>query len=228
MKKFGCGPERILENAAHAELTRRLARLGDDPLPLHAFGENFRRLPVQLKRGFQDRQFVQTAGSVPKPQFVALAGYDLARSEHDCRRFGPGADVADFCARIAMQRAADRAGDANQRFQPRQALADGGRYHMAEFRAATSEDSRFPHRRVAKCSCGQPHNDPGNAFVADKTVGTSAEQAYGPPEFGVPFHQSRQLLYRRRFRKVLGGAAEAKPSVLRQWLAGSDKVFKTA
>ena len=76
----------------------------------------------QLKLALEDHQFVEAALPVGEDQLVALALDDFSGASHDSSPASPLADVAATAAGIAVQCAADRAGNADQRFQSRPGL----------------------------------------------------------------------------------------------------------
>ncbi len=105
---------------------------------LHPLGQFLGVFFFQTELSAQDHELVQAAVPVGKHQIVTAARNDFATAGHHVGRAGPLTDVAAIAAGVAVQRAADGAGNANQRFQSPQASADGGGNDVPQSRAAAS------------------------------------------------------------------------------------------
>ena len=120
----GAHAARVLEDAAGALVSQRLVGLLDDPLLLHALGQLFGVVLLQLELRAEDHQFVERAFAIGEHQLFASALDQISpRRVMTVALAGPLADVAAAAAGVAVQRAADRAGNADQGFQSGQSLA---------------------------------------------------------------------------------------------------------
>ena len=97
----------------------RQVGLLDDPLLLHPLGDLDGVFLFELELGVEDHQLVEAALAIGEHEVVALAVHDFAAAGHDGGRGGPLADVAAVAAGVAVQRTADRAGDADERLRAR-------------------------------------------------------------------------------------------------------------
>jgi hypothetical protein len=86
-----------------------------DPLLLHSLRELVGVFLFQFELGVQDYQLVETALAVGKDKVAALARDDLSGAGHYVGAARPLSDVAGLRAGIAVERAADRAGNADER-----------------------------------------------------------------------------------------------------------------
>ena len=117
----------VLEDAAGVFVGHRQVRLFDDPLLLHALGDFDRVFFFQLEFGIEDDELIEAALPVGEDEIVAFALNDFAAASHDGCGAGPLADVATVRAGVAVQGAADSAGNADERFESGEACADGDR-----------------------------------------------------------------------------------------------------
>ena len=140
---------------------------------------------------------------------------------------GPLADVAAVGAGVAVQGAADGAGDADQRFQAGQPAMDGRGDRAAQQGAAAGGERAALDANLAERRGGEVDHHAGHAFVADQDVRALAQQAHLDALLVAAPHQGDQLVGGFRLGEVLGRPAQLEPRVHRQRLALPHDLLKT-
>ena len=167
----------VFENAAGRFVAERLSGPFDDPLRLHPLRQFLRIVFLQLELASQNRQFVEAALPIGEHKVFALALQDFAGAAHHRGSGSPLADVAAAAAGVAVQRTADRAGDADERFQPGQPFAHDRGHDMTQLRPAADRDGAAVDADLGKRWHGEPHDQPLDAVVAHQQIRAAAEQA---------------------------------------------------
>ena len=135
----GRGTGAIFENMPRTGIAHRLIGFFHDPELLHAARQFGGRFALELKGGREDHQLIEAALAIGEAQLLGAALLNLPFVSHHHCGACPLANVAFMAARIAMQRAADGARDADERLQPAESLAHGRRNHVAQLRAAAGD-----------------------------------------------------------------------------------------
>ena len=221
------GAARILEHAAGTLVPHRLRSLLDDPLFLHPLGQLAGIVLLQLATRLEDHQVVEAALAIVEHQLVGAALVDLAVGGNHRGLDGPLADVAAVGAGVAVQCAADGAGDADERFQPGQPAMDGRGDRPAQQGAAAGGKRASVDANLAEGRGGEPDHHAGHALVADQDVRSLAQQTHVEPLGMASPHQGDQLVRVFRLGEILGRPAQLEPGVHGQRLALPHHVLKT-
>jgi len=129
-------------------MAHRLRGLLHDPVLLHPLGQLARIVFFKLATGLKNHQVVEATLAITENQFVAASLTNFAAGG-DHRGFnGPLADVAAVGAGVSVQCPAHRAGNADQRFQPRQPTVDA--VVTRGQRGAAAGEDRMPFTRMAQ------------------------------------------------------------------------------
>ena len=172
---------------------------------------------LELELGVEDHQLVEAALAVGEHEVVALALDDVAGAGHHRGPAGPLADVAAVAAGVAVQCAADRAGNADQRLQPGQPGADRLGDGVGQLRAAAGGDVRA--RRCVICET------PGwRRLMTMPVTPSSRTSTFEPPPssrtcsafVAAALDDRQQLVDRVGLGEELGRAAELEPGPLGQ------------
>ncbi len=109
-----------------------------------------------------------------------------------------------WVAGVAVDRAAQRAGDGDQRFQAGEPFVGGGGDDQAEFGAAAGGDRVLADVDLAKCRGRKPDDHAGNALVADEDIRSPAQEPHRHLFFVAPPDQGHQFIDACRLGKELG------------------------
>ncbi len=228
LDQFACtDAARVLEHAARALMSHGLAGLADDPLLLQALGQLLGIVGLQLNAGLEDRQLVEAAFAIAENQFVAAAGEDFAGVRDDGGLDRPLADVAAVGAGIGVQRAAERAGNGDQGFQPGQAAVRGSGHHAAELGAAAGGDGLPIDLDLGERRLAQPDYHARYTLFLHQQVRAASQDADGEALLAAALDQGDQLVGVLGLSEVFGRAAQLEPRVHCQQLALPDDFLKT-
>ena len=126
------------------------------------------------------------------------------------------ADISAVAAGVAVQGAADGAGNADERFESGQSLANGHRDGVSQLGAAAGGERLFVDLDLVEDGSGQLDHGAANAFVAHQHVRSAAQQARRRLRFVAAAHQRLQLVDGSGHGEELGRAPQAKPGEGRQ------------
>ena len=135
--------------------------------------------------------------------------------------------LAPCGAGVAVQGAADGAGDADQGFQAGQAAMHGGGDHAAQQGPAAGGDRAAVDADFAEGRGGEVDHHARHPLVAHQDVRPLAQEPRGYAFLVAPPHQRGQLVEAFRLGEILGRAAQLEPGVHRQRLAGAHDMLKT-
>src|SRR5262249_50901421 len=143
-----------------------LARLPLNPRLAHALDDGRFGIRFHLELAREDDRLVEPTGAIAEAQIVPLAGLQLPPAVHDDDGADELADLSRAIAGIVAQSAADRAGRADQRLQPCQAVAGGLRDQCGERSAAAGADAIALDGDLVKRRRAEPQDDAAHALIA--------------------------------------------------------------
>ena len=113
-----------------------------------------------------------------------------------------------------MQRAADRAWNADQRLEPGQSGTDSHCDYVRQLGSAAHCHRPAGNRDVGKRTVGEADHHAGDAFVAHQHIRSAAEQPNLHSFVVAPFDHGPQLVRRGRFGEILRSPAQLEPGPL--------------
>ena len=137
------------------------------------------------------------------------------------------ADVAAVGAGVSVQGAAERAGDADQRFESGQARVDGRGDDVPQDGPAAGNEGLPSIWILLKAGPSKLHHHAEHALVADQHVRSAAEQPHRDVFLTAPPHQGGQLVDVSRLGEVFGRTPKLEPGVHRQRLIPPHDLLET-
>ena len=134
--------------------------------------------------------------------------------------------MAGAVAGVGAQGAADRAGNADQRFQPGQAVTGGFRNQGRHRGPGAGPDALALHDDLSKYRFAQPKHHAFHAFIADDQIAAAAQNTERNTLLVAALHEGGQFLVRTRLREHLGRAAQFQIGIRRQRLVALKDFFK--
>ena len=125
-----------------------------------------------------------------------------------------------------MQGAADRARDADERFESRQPLANGRRDRVPELGAAAGDELPAGDFDPPKRRGTQSHDHTGHAFIADQQVRSAAQHPRRQAHLVTAPHEGRQFFDAGRFSEILRRPPQAQPGIGRQRLVFANDMLE--
>jgi len=126
------------------------------------------------------------------------------------------ADVVAITTRVAVERAANRAGDAGRKLEPTQTLIATAKNEIREVGAAADVDGGAVELHAVACVAD---HEPAEAVVRDEQVAAAAEQEHRHPRLAPGAQRGHQLVRRLRGDEPVRRAADAERRVVAQRLA---------